>query len=81
MTKRNTKITRMNRTKKMRGYKNFKRGKERGKEWVNSVFDALEDLNKNGYIIAAKKNIHKDKLVSVHKLSGAVGVHHRIHKK
>ena len=70
MATRRNKITKRNRTRRMRGGKKSKTGKN----WVTAIDAASSTLEKTGSITAAKKSLKKQALFNARKLFGSVGV-------
>ena len=70
MAKRRNKITRRNRTRRMRGGKKSKTGKK----WVTAIDAASATLEKTGSINASKRSLKKQALFNARKLFGSVGV-------
>jgi len=70
MATRRNKITKRNRTRRMRGGKKSKTGKK----WVTAIDAASSTLEKTGSITAAKKSLKKQALFNARKLFGSVGV-------
>jgi soluble cytochrome b562 len=70
MATRRNKITKRNRTRRMRGGKKSKTGKK----WVTAIDAASATLAKTGSINAAKKSLKKQALFNARKLFGSVGV-------
>jgi hypothetical protein len=69
MTTRGNKMSRRNRTRKMRGGKS-----KTGKKWVTAIDAASSTLKKTGSISAARKSLRKQALFNARKLFGSVGV-------
>jgi hypothetical protein len=69
MATRSNKMSRRNRTRKMRGGKS-----KTGKKWVTAIDAASSTLKKTGSIDAARKSLRKQALFNARKLFGSVGV-------
>jgi len=70
MATRRNKLTRRNRTRRMRGVKKSKSGKK----WVTAISAASKTLEKTGSITAARESLKKQALFNARKLFGSVGV-------
>ena len=70
MATRRNKITKRNRTRRMRGGKKSKTGKK----WVTAIDAASWTLEQTGSITAAKNSLKKQALFNARKLFGSVGV-------
>lgn len=68
MATRHNKISKKNRTRKMRGGKKNKIGKK----WITAIDAATKTLEKTGSITAAKKSLKKQALFNARKLFGSV---------
>jgi hypothetical protein len=71
MRSRRYKYTRKNRTRKMRGGKNF--GGKAGKKWTTAIDAAQKTLSKTGSLQAARRTLKKQALTNARKLFGSVG--------
>ena len=69
MATKSNKISRRNRTRKMRGGKS-----KTGKKWVTAIDAASSTLKKTGSINAARKSLRKQALNNARRLFGSIGV-------
>jgi hypothetical protein len=70
MATRRHRVSKRNRTRKMRGGKKSKTGKK----WVTAIDAASSTLERTGSITAARKSLKKQALFNARKLFGSVGV-------